>query len=165
MARSFFHSTLSPSVIICLVLTTAIPARLRAPRSSHHCIPSVVSGTASDTDEWFKKYLLSEFTATEGLAPRVSRLNCGMREGRVVLRSLFHADNLLREVHQAISLSPFSFSPPARMTLLKTTSLKDFLRFPSVKVIRCSSVVLYPIWAFKSPRELLNNVHAKGPTN
>lgn len=43
----------------------------------------------------------------EGLAPRVSRLNIGMRVRRAVLGSLFHANHLLPEVYEAISL-PFS---------------------------------------------------------
>ena len=51
------------------------------------------------------------------------------------------------------------------MTLLKTTCVpKDFLRFPSVKVLRGRSMVLSPVCAVESPRELLNNADAKGPT-
>lgn len=48
----------------------------------------------------------------QGSAPRVSRLNTGMREGRAVLGSSFSGKQFAPpEIYKAISLSVFFFSP------------------------------------------------------
>lgn len=154
MAQYFFHR-ISQSVIIsfiCLsIVSLSTPTQLDCVLHGnslficlvHHHNPSAMSDTVVQclTQNRCSKYLLNKLTTMEGLAPRVSRLNIGMSIRRAVLGSLFRTICSLKFMKLFLFLSP-----PPLMILLKTTYvLKNFLRYPSVKILRYKITVLYPI--------------------